>query len=172
MGDSSPPPPYALVVKLPPYSTPTSPSTAHLSRSASQTSLSAIGLEPGVSRPRPVSTPGPSSNVSLPSRIFASKVSSSTDLDLSSFKVVTENVDRQLVTLEDIKTHLRLLGAFRLFKEKVENPYFDDEVVRVVRHPDMDISPKGRWLWFLEMAVERSVFFQVPAFPDCLSGGH
>lgn len=70
---------------------------------------------------------------------------------------MTAKVARQLVTLEDIKTHLRLLRAFRLFKEKVEDPYSDPRVAGIVPPVGRAIGVNGRWLWFLEMAVERCV---------------
>ena len=68
-----------------------------------------------------------------------------------------KNIKRELVTLEDIKTHLRLLRAFRLFKQKVEDPYSDPEVGEIVPPVGRGLGVKGRWLWFLEMAVERPV---------------
>ena len=70
-----------------------------------------------------------------------------------------KNIKRELVTLEDIKTHLRLLRAFRLFKQKVEDPYSDPEVGEIVPPVGRGLGVKGRWLWFLEMAVERPVHF-------------
>jgi hypothetical protein len=166
MAEEEPPPPYSPAVEQP--SDPTPQPSARLEPSVSLASLSGSASEPGLLRPRLVA--GPSSNVSPPSYVSSSNISSSTDLELSAFKVVTNNIKRQLVTLEDIKTHLRLLRAFRLFKEKVEDLYSYPEVGRVVLSTiERHISPKERWLWFLQMAVERSVFFPSSNFPGSSS---
>lgn len=151
------PPPYSLVEQP---SNPTPRPTVRPKPSTPRTVLSAAVSDAGPLYSRPVV--GPSSNASLLSRAPAMDVPSSTDLELSAFKVVTKKIKRQLVTLEDTKTHLRLLRAFRLFRKKVEDPYSDPGVSEIVPPVGRGIGPKGRWLWFLEMAVERSASFQVP----------
>jgi len=108
------------------------------------------GLHPG---------PGSNSNVSLRSRSSVSDRSSSvlpqSYLDSTTFSIGTKIIKKPLITIEQIKSHSRLLRAFKLSQEKVEDPYSDPGVADVV-------PPVGRWLRFLEMAVERSVYFSVP----------
>jgi hypothetical protein len=100
------------------------------------------------------------SEVSRVSRQFSvNDAPSSPDPTLPAFKTVM--VKKQLVTLKNIKAHLTLLRAFRFFKEKVEDPYSDPEVAGIVAPIGRVLSVKGRWLWFLEMAAERSVCFSV-----------
>lgn len=155
MAEEEPPPPYSPAEQTPDLI----PQPSISLRPSAPRSLSASVSNPGLLHPRPAA--GPSSNVSLPTRVSASNASTKTNLELSAFKVVTRNITRQLVTLEDIETHLGLLRAFRLFKEKVENLYSDLEMSQIVPSIGREISVKGRWLWFLEMAVERSVPFRV-----------
>ncbi|KAF9646512.1 hypothetical protein BDM02DRAFT_3008899 [Thelephora ganbajun] len=144
------PPPYSLADEQQPGKTP-QPSV-RLKPSASP-----LRSCPGTDHPesfhlRPEA--GPSSNIPLSSQVSASDESLS-PLDLSAFKAVTKSVKRPLVTAEQIKTHLRLLRAFRLFQEKVEDLYSDPDIADVVPSIGRSIGAKGRWLWFLEMAVER-----------------
>ena len=160
MDEEDPPPPYSLVEQ------PLQPSV-DLKPPVAESALSAPISEPGVLYHSPALGPSPNTSFRA-SHGSASNVSSSADLDLSPFKAITKKIKRQLVTLEDLKTHLRMLEAFRLFKEIVEDPFSDPEVARVVRH--IHIDPKGRWLWFLEMAVERSVSFSRPFVRRSLMG--
>ena len=51
-----------------------------------------------------------------------------------------------------------MLRAFKLFQEKVEDLYSYPELADVVPPIARSAGAKGRWLWFLEMAVERCVF--------------
>lgn len=72
---------------------------------------------------------------------------------------------KPLVTVEQIRSHLRLLRAFKRFQEKVEDPYSDPGMENVLPPIARSVGAKGRWLWFLEMAVERCVYFSpIPAF--------
>lgn len=79
--------------------------------------------------------------------------------DLTTFGIGTKKIKRPLVTIAQVKPHLRLLRAFKLFQEKVEDLYSDPEVADVVPPIARSVGAKGRWLWFLEMAVERSVYY-------------
>ena len=150
------PPPYSLIEQS---QNPTPRPTVRPKPSTPLTVLSAPVSDAGPQHSRLVVSS--SSNTSLPSPVSVQDVPSSTDRKLLAFKVVTKKIKRQLVTLEDIRTHLMLLRAFRLFKEKVEDPYSDSVVSDIVPSVGRGISLKGRWLWFLEMAVERSVSFRV-----------
>lgn len=155
MDEEDLPPPYTPAAEEPPTLTPRP--SVHLRPAASSRLLSGSASDLRRPHPRPLTVAGPSSNVSLPSRLSTSHVPPNTKLQLSGFSVVAGRAKRQLVTVEEIKTHLRLLRAFRLFKEKVENLYSDPEVSGIVPSVGKVIGAKGRWLWFLEMAVERSV---------------
>ena len=62
------------------------------------------------------------------------------------------------MTVERVGTHLRLMRAFKLFRERVEDPYSDPAAADLVPPVGRSIGTKGRWLWFLEMAVERFVW--------------
>ena len=167
------PPPYSLIVEQPRNPTP-QPSLRPRPSASHVRSHPASVSEPGLLYPLPRAGPSSSSSsgVSLSSYASGNSASSDATLDLSAFKVVTRNVKRQLVTLEEVKTHLRLLRAFRLFKKKVEDPYSDPEVAGLVPPVGKVIGVKGRWLWFLEMAVERFVCFSWVKFPAvCSSTG-
>ena len=167
MSEAEPPPPYSLAEEQESNPTPTltpqpQPQPRPQPSLRLKPSASPLNLRPGPDPPlRP--SPGSSSNVPLPSAGPASDGSSSTVplsyLDSAMFSPVTKKVKRPLVTIEDIRTHLRLLRAFKLFQEKVEDPYSDPEVADAVPPIGKSIGVKGRWLWFLEMGVERSVFF-------------
>lgn len=153
------PPPYSLEDEQRQNSIP-QPSIVHSESSISSTSL---GLPPAFESDsntlRPISGAGQSSSISLPSPAYSRGTFPSTALDLSAFKAVTTKVKRQLVALEDIETHLRLLRAFQLFKGKVEDPYSDPRVAEILPSVGRGICTNGRWLWFLEMAVERCALF-------------
>lgn len=58
------------------------------------------------------------------------------------------------VTPSQLKIHLGLLRAFRELKLKVqENPDVDNAFPPLARALD----PEARWIWFLELALERYV---------------
>lgn len=161
MDEEELPPPYSLVEHLP---NPTPRPSVRPRPSAYSRSLSTSAAD---LRPRPVSH-GPISNASFSSRGSTIHASSSTNPGSLPFGIVK----KQLVTLDDVKTHLRFLRAFKMFREKVEDPYSDPELSEIVPPIGRDIGPHGRWLWFLEMAVERSVSFQVLALPGSSFHGH
>lgn len=151
------PPPYSLTDEQQPDSTP-QPSLRP-TPSASPT------LRP---TPDPELHPSPSPSSSAlgpppPSSVSASDVSSNalppSYLDLTAFSIGTKKLKSPLVTIEQIRSHLRLLRAFKLFQDRVEDPYSYSEVADVVPPIGRSIGVKGRWLWFLEMAVERWFVF-------------
>lgn len=98
---------------------------------------------------------GPSSDVTSSIRTSASDALSNKDPVLLEF-----GFRKHLVAIEDIKAHLRLLSAFRLFEEKVKG-LDSHPKMSSVPYVEREKDPKGMWLWFLEMAVERSVSFWV-----------
>lgn len=69
----------------------------------------------------------------------------------------TRTVRRPLVSIGQLKSHLRLLGMFTLMKRKVENPDSDPQLAGVIPPLAKALSPNERWVWFLELAVERYV---------------
>ena len=148
----------------PPY-----PRTADVEQPGNPTPRPNVDPEPSLPRPPPVpaSAPGssysfgPSSNLHVPDppHVAASYETLGTTINLSAFQALTKNIERELVTLKDIVAQLRLLRAFRLFKQKVEDPYSDPDVRDIVPPVGRGLSAKERWLWFLEMAVERPVHF-------------
>ena len=156
MTEAELPPPYSLEVEQEPESVPVTSKqpSLHLSPSASLLSPHPSPLP----SPHPSPSPGPSSNLSLPPSDASSSAPPPSYLDSNVFGSVTKRVKRPLVTFERLKTHLRLMRAFRLFRERVEDPYSDPALADVVPPVGKAIGAKGRWLWFLEMAVERFVW--------------
>lgn len=57
-----------------------------------------------------------------------------------------------VVDVAQLKTHLRLLGAFHSLRSIVEA----GEDVRIPSHV-RDFEPEQRWAWFVNLAVERCV---------------
>ena len=66
-------------------------------------------------------------------------------------------VIRSLVSLEQLRFHLRLLGMFASMKQKVEDPDSDPRLMQAIPPLAKALSPEKRWEWFLELAVERCV---------------
>lgn len=102
------------------------------------------------------SSPNPSLGVRTLTPIPATTHSPSHS-DLTTPSVGTKNLKRPLVTIAQVKSHLRLLRAFKLFQRKVEDLYSYSEAADVVPPIARSVGAKGRLLWFLEMAVERCV---------------
>jgi len=73
----------------------------------------------------------------------------------TSFTIGSWTVSCPLVSIGQLKSHLRLLGIFMLMKQKVENPDSNPcgTIPPLARAP----PPEERWVWFLELAVERYV---------------
>lgn len=154
MTDTGLPPPYSLTEEREPDPIPQQ--RPHLTPTTSSPSLRSSfcrnsNIPPLPTPPNPVHanerSPG-----ALPPSYF----------DVTTFSIGTKSLTRPLVTLEQVKLHLRLLRAFKLFQQKVEDPYSDPVVADVVPPIGRSIGAKGRWLWFLEMAVERYACFFVP----------
>ena len=124
------------------------------------TPSSSLGPSPG---PSPNPTPRPEPNVPLPNPIPTNEGASSTlppqYSDSTGFSIGGRSLKSPLVTVEQVKTHLKLLRAFKLFQEKVEDPYSDPGMEDVLPPIGRSVGAKGRWLWFLEMAVERCAHF-------------
>lgn len=154
MAEAELPPPYSPADEQQPNSTP-QPS---LHPSPSTTPSLRPSPDPGL---RP--SPGPSSNLTLPFLASESDRSSGalppSYLNLTTFSIGTKKIKKPLVMIEHIQSHLRLMRAFKLFQEKVEDPYSDPEGGSVLPPIGKSIGVKGRWLWFLEMAVERYLVF-------------
>jgi hypothetical protein len=97
-------------------------------------------------------------------------VAPSITFELSAFRVVTRKITRQLVTLGDIEQDpIEVVEGFQKFQGKGERPWFNYEVVRVVPYLERENDPKGRWLRFLQMAVERPLSHRFLACPGSLS---
>ena len=78
--------------------------------------------------------------------------------DNTTFTIGDRTVSRPLVSTEQLKSHLRLLGIFTLMKQKVENPDSDPQLAETIPLLAKALPPGNRWVWFLELAVERYVF--------------
>jgi len=123
-----------------------------------------LGPTPG---PSPGQSPNPTPrlepNVPLPNPIPTNDGASSTlppqYSDSTAFSIGGKSLTKPLVTVEQVKSHLRLLRAFKRFQEKVEDPYSDPGMEDVLPPIGRSVGAKGRWLWFLEMAVERCARF-------------
>jgi hypothetical protein len=59
------------------------------------------------------------------------------------------------LTPEHIKAHLRLLRAFQALKWRVQNPDSYPEVASRIPPTAKSLNPNDRWIWFLQLAVER-----------------
>lgn len=77
--------------------------------------------------------------------------------DNAVFKIGTRAVVNPLVPLEQLKSHLRLLGIFASMKQKIEDPDSDPQIAQMIPPLAKALSPEKRWKWFLELAVERCV---------------
>ncbi|KAF9644170.1 hypothetical protein BDM02DRAFT_3175056, partial [Thelephora ganbajun] len=75
--------------------------------------------------------------------------------DDTTFTIGSRTVSRPLVTIEQLKSHLRLLGMFARMKQKVEEPDSDPQLAENIPSLAKAQSPQKRWVWFLELAVER-----------------
>ena len=165
MSDTEPPPPYSLNVsdEWNQDSSIVQPQNPPLTPSASRPSLRSIPDPDTSPSSAPNPSPSSSSDVAPPTPVSATDMSSSTlppsYFDLTTFGIGTKKIKRPLVTIAQVKSHLRLLRAFKLFQEKVEDLYSDPEAADVVPPIARSVGAKGRWLWFLEMAVERSACY-------------
>lgn len=54
-----------------------------------------------------------------------------------------------------IKAHLRLLRAFQALKWRVQNPDSYPEVASKIPPRARSLNQDDRWIWFLQLAVER-----------------
>jgi hypothetical protein len=73
------------------------------------------------------------------------------------FTIGGRGVANPLVSLEQLRSHLRLLGMFASMKQKVEDPDSDPQLMQTVPPLAKALTPEKRWEWFLELAVERCV---------------
>lgn len=71
------------------------------------------------------------------------------------FKIGSRRVSSPLVSIDQLKSHLRLLGMFTLVKEKVEALHLDPQFMDTIPPLAKNLSSEERWRWFLELAVER-----------------
>ena len=60
------------------------------------------------------------------------------------------------LTAEHIKAHLKLLRAFQALKWRVQNHDSYPEVASRIPSKARALRPKDRWVWFLQLAVQRS----------------
>ena len=77
--------------------------------------------------------------------------------DNTTFAIGGRTVSPPLVSIEQLKSHLRLLGMFMLMKQKVEDPDSDPQLADMMPFLAKALSPEERWVWFLELAVDRYV---------------
>ena len=69
------------------------------------------------------------------------------------------------VTVSQLKTHLGLLRAFRVLKDRVTDLETRQEVRNKLPPSAQELGPQERWTWFLELALERSVPCHPPVRP-------
>lgn len=62
------------------------------------------------------------------------------------------------LTPEHIKAHLRLLRAFQALKWRVQDPSSYPEVASRIPPRARSLSANDRWVWFLQLAVERYAY--------------
>lgn len=77
--------------------------------------------------------------------------------DEPTFTIGSRRVTRPLVSLEQLRSHLRLLRMFAIMRQKVEDPDSDPQFAQMIPPLAKALSPDKRWEWFLELAVERCV---------------
>ena len=117
-------------------------------------------LHPLPSKLPPSSTPqaGPMESDPIdPSPAYASVLTSApTSLEDFSITSSAPSVSTSLsLTPGHIKAHLRLLRAFQALKWRVQNPDSYPEVASKIPPRARSLNQKGRWIWFLQLAVER-----------------
>jgi len=76
---------------------------------------------------------------------------------ISSVPSVSANLN---LTPEHIKAHLRLLRAFQALKWRVQNPDSYPEVAFRIPLGARSLNANDRWVWFLQLAVERFAYLQ------------
>lgn len=76
-------------------------------------------------------------------------------------KVPTE----PFVTISQLKAHLGLLRAFKELKNRVTDLEANRDVRDKVPPLARELEPQQRWIWFLELALERYVLCNPPAYP-------
>jgi len=89
--------------------------------------------------------------------------SSPPSYDDMTFTIGSRTVTPPLVSIGQLKSHLRLLGMFALMKRKIENPDSDPQLAEAIPLPAKALPPEERWVWFLELAVERYVIVRAEA---------
>jgi len=70
------------------------------------------------------------------------------------------------LTPEHIKAHLRLLRAFQALKWRVQDPDSYPEVAPKIPPRARSLDANDRWVWFLQLAVERFAYLQRYLSPD------
>ena len=75
--------------------------------------------------------------------------------DLSATSSITSAYPGISLTSEHIKAHLRLLRAIQGLKWRVQNPESYPEVASKIPPGARSLKQKDRWVWFLQLAVER-----------------
>ena len=72
----------------------------------------------------------------------------------SSFSIGSHKLTKPLVSIEHVKAHLALLGAFAALRERIETcvpEELPDSARGLLNTPE---APR-RWVWFVTLAVER-----------------
>lgn len=69
--------------------------------------------------------------------------------DDTTFTIGTRKIPRPLVSVVQLKSHLRLLGMFALMKQKVEDPSLDSQLTETMPLLAKALSPEEGWVWFL-----------------------
>lgn len=77
--------------------------------------------------------------------------------DDKTFTIGGRSILRPLVSVEQLRSHLRLLAMFASMKQKVDDPDSDPRVAERIPPLAMALPPEKRWIWFLELAVDRCV---------------
>lgn len=66
------------------------------------------------------------------------------------------------LTPEHFKAHLRLLRAFQALKWRVQDPDSYPEVASRIPPRARSLNANDRWIWFLQLAVERYAYLPPP----------
>ena len=113
------------------------------------TSLSPPGqtMEADTFDPSPVYTPSSSAH-------------HSPDDDTSTMSNVPSVSGNLGLTSEHIKAHLRLLRAIQALKWRVQDPDSYPEVASRIPPRARSLKADDRWVWFLQLAVERCAYPQ------------
>jgi len=97
-----------------------------------------------------------------PSPAYTPTVTSSSSFidDRSTISSVPSVSASLSLTPEHIKAHLRLLRSFQALKWRVQDPDSYPEVASRIPPRARSLNANDRWVWFLQLAVERCAYPQ------------